>query len=169
MDHTFSISGDGIVITPMTAPESELYRQLRNRPEVRERLYSHNEIGKEAQEAWFSRYLSKPGDYMFTVRSDSGTFLGACALYDEKDGCAEFGRIIIDKKAAGRGGVGCIALSLVCKLAKKEMGLHKITLDLYEDNAASYKMCSGAGFITTDRKPSEKEPGRTIIYMEKEL
>ncbi len=169
MDHTFSISGDGIVITPMTAPESELYRQLRNRPEVRERLFSHDEIGKEAQETWFSRYLSKPGDYMFTVRSEGGSFLGACALYDEKDGCAEFGRIIIDKKAAGRGGVGCIALSLVCRLAKEKMGLHKITLDLYEDNVAARKTYERAGFVRTGLKPSEKEPGRMILFMEREL
>ncbi|MCR4705959.1 MAG: GNAT family N-acetyltransferase [Lachnospiraceae bacterium] len=169
MDHTFSISGDGIMITPMTAPESELYRQLRNRPEVRARLFSHDEIGKEAQEAWFSRYLSKPGDYMFTVRSEGGTFLGACALYDEKDGRAEFGRIIIDKKAAGRGGVGCIALSLVCRLAKEKMGLHKITLDLYEDNVPARKTYERAGFVRTGLESSEKEPGRMILFMEKEL
>ncbi len=169
MDHTFSISGDGIVITPMTAPESELYRRLRNRPEVRECLFTHDEIGEKAQAEWFSRYLRKPGDYMFTVRSEDGTFLGGCALYDEQNGRAEFGRIIINRNAAGRGGIGCITLSLVCKLAKEQMGLHKIILDLYEDNIPARKTYERAGFVKTEAKPSEKEPDRMILYMEREL
>ncbi len=169
MDHAFSIFGNGIVLKPMTAAESEAYRQLRNRPEVRERLFTHDEISKEAQEAWFARYLAKPGDYMFTVQSEDGTFLGGCALYDIKDGCGEFGRIIIDRKAAGRGGVGCTTLTLLCKLAKDAIGLRKIILDLYEDNIAARKTYERAGFVRTDLRPSEKEPGRMILYMEREL
>lgn len=169
MDHSYQIEENGLVLKPMNAGESEAYRQLRNRPENRAMLFTHDEITKEAQEAWFARYLTKSDDYMFSVLSAEGTFLGAVALYDATDAEAEFGRIIIDKEAACRGGVGTEALLLLCRIAKEQMHLTRIYLDLYEENIAAFKTYERAGFAVTKREPSAKEPDKMIVYMEKML
>ena len=105
---------------------------------------------------------------MFRVspRERPEQFIGAVALYDI-DGetrQAEFGRLMIDREAAGRRGLGYDATVCACEFGFARLGLQRIYLDVYADNIAAVKTYEKAGFITYDRK---KMNGRQLLNMER--
>lgn len=71
---------------------------------------------------------------------------GAVSIYEIKDGCAEFGRLLIDRDAAGRGGLGVDATRAACKLAFEQLGVEQIALEVYCDNPAAQITYLKAGF-----------------------
>lgn len=166
MNHTYSTSYSDIYLTPMTKEESQLYRVLRNVPDIRKCFIYSEEISEEAQNIWYNRYLNTDNDFMFSIYTSDNTFIGGCALYDFNNFTAEFGRVLIDRKFAGNG-YACKALLALCGLASDSFKLKSLHLEGLSDNLPALKSYSKAGFI---RKGSRLLPDeRVLIYMEKEL
>ncbi len=168
MEHTFTCRGHGLILCPFSAKDSECYRLLRNRENNRRWFFFSDPISREAQEDWYRSYLKKDDEYMFSIYTENGTFLGGAALYHIGEHAAEFGRLIVDRTAAGRGGVGTLALLLLCDLAREQLGLIRLYLEVYEDNIPAVKTYEKAGFILKGRRPA-KDGMRYINDMEKRL
>lgn len=174
MDHNLHITWSGVSLKPLSYEDSQKYRQLRNRDENRKCFIFSGIISQEEQKEWYEAYLHHDDDYMFSVYDKQGQFLGGAALYhiDEVDRTAEFGRLLIDKKAAGQTGVGYLVLQACCLLAEKEFNLHTLHLDVQSDNIAAYKTYLKAGFILKKQclLPSDASADRKLYYyMEKQL
>lgn len=75
--------------------------------------------------------------------------VGAVAIYqvDTKKKTAEFGRLMIDREAAGVGGLGVKVTQAVCKIAFEQLGVHTVLLEVYEDNEAAKVTYQRAGFV----------------------
>lgn len=168
MKHTFTCSDKDVTLRPLSCEDSEKYRQLRNQEQNRRCFFYSDRITKNAQQKWYDNYLKKENDYMFSVYNHNGQFLGGAALYDMQTDHAEFGRLLIDRTAAGQGGTGYQVLMLLCQLAKEQFHLSYLHLELFEDNLPAKKTYEKAGFVCKKRYLSP-DGARYLNYMEKIL
>lgn len=167
MKHNFTCTDGNIILRPLSRSDSEQYRLLRNQENNRHCFIFSDPISSEAQKNWYENYLLEKGDYMFAIYSQDDHFLGGAALYHFSTNSAEFGRIVIDEKYAGKG-VGYRALSLLCQLAKEQMGLSMLHLEVFADNQPAKRLYEKAGFLLKRKYPSPK-PSQELLYMEKLL
>lgn len=146
MEHNYSFEFNGLEFKPFTSEGSELYRQLRNKPENIICFKTKKEISVDEQNNWYNAYLKRENDFMFAVYC-KGEFIGAAAVYDVdfEDKSAEFGRILIGTKGKGYGKMTTDAMSF---FSKNELGLKKLKLDVYCDNKAAYETYLKCGYET---------------------
>lgn len=163
MRHTLRGAHGTVDLYPLEKEDIEFVRILRNRN--RDRFLYSQEISADAQQKWYADYLEKPGDYMFTVWLH-GRRVGAVAIYqvDLQAKSAEFGRLMIDREAAGVRGLGVDTTLAACKIACGQLGLHTITLEVYEDNEAAKVTYQRAGFVSVGSACDDT--GKKIIKME---
>lgn len=168
MNHHYETGNTQITLLPMSEHDSELYRRLRNQECNRKCFIFSGIIEKEAQALWYKNYLQKENDYMFSIYNKTGQFLGGAALYDITNHSAEFGRIIIDRNLAGRGGIGYEVLILLCQFAKTTLGLSTLHLEVFDENLSARKTYEKAGFYYKTQSEHAKS-GKILHYMEKQL
>ena len=164
MDHSFSLEYAGIKLIPLDADTSEKYRLLRNNPHIGKWFTYKGTIGSEQQKKWFEKYLRNSHEVMFAILDDKGNFLGCNSIYDiEENGTAEYGRLIIDPTYSGMG-YGYKATYAAAQIARIQMNLQCLKLEVYEDNFAAIQSYKKAGFVETGAIKDEQ--GNTIITME---
>jgi RimJ/RimL family protein N-acetyltransferase len=148
MNHSYSLKCDNLKLVPLSAAESEKYRLLRNQAEIRKWFEYKGKISKEQQNKWFDKYLDNQSDIMFAIMSENGAFLGCNSIYNINPaaGRAEYGRLIIDPKYSGKG-YGCLATKMAVCIARNQMGLSELQLEVYENNFSAIKSYHKAGFI----------------------
>ena len=167
MKHDFTCTDGDVILRPMSASDSELYRQLRNLDINRKCFIFSDPITEEGQQKWYRTYLEKPNDYMFSIYNQKGQFLGGAALYGVTETSAEFGRILIDKATAGKSVTGYQVLSILCQFAKDQLQLQTLHLEVFEDNQPAVKTYEKAGFQAKKSYPASN--GQILKYMEKNL
>ena len=130
----------------MTMQDSESYRILRNKPEIRKWFYSNSVISADEQRLWFENYLHKDNEIMFSIIYRN-FFAGGGGIYhiDSIQKSAEIGRIVVDKTVAVERGVGKNAILAASQLAF-QLGIKTLYANIYADNIASQKAFKGAGF-----------------------
>lgn len=149
MKHSYSITGENIILVPMNENSSELYRRLRNREDNRNFFFNSDIISSEQQTKWFQNYLEKETEYMFSVLlKEDETFIGGIGIYDidRLGGKAEIGRIIIDRNLAGGKGYGTEAIKGVTCIAERFLNMKELYAYIYTANTASIKSFLHAGF-----------------------
>lgn len=146
MKHAYFTRCRDLVLRPMEEPDIENIRLLRNRN--RNWFVYSEEITPEVQKAWYQRYLEQEGDYQFSAFYRE-VWVGAAALYDVADGQAEFGRLLVDRAAADRGGLGTEITSALCRLGFEQLMLKAIRLEVYTDNVPAQITYLKAGFRPT--------------------
>ena len=192
MKHDYHFELEDIILKPLSAEESELYRQLRNREDNAQWFETTQTITRQMQQAWYQGYLERPGEYMFSIYERStGAFLGAMSLYhvdpDKKQG--EIGRVIIDREKAGGKGYALKVVEAVCRLGYEKMDLNRIYAEIYSDNYPSLRIVEQLGFwqvgkrealgkgpedpdslaaLTTAAKAGRGTDPRILIQVEKE-
>lgn len=167
MEHEFKTRYEDIRLIPMSMEDSEKYRNLRNRPDVRINFKSKRVISADEQKVWYENYLHSPNEVMFSIFSDD-IFLGGNSLYkiNNNDGTAEYGRIIIDKQYSGNS-FGYKATMATMKIAKEKLLLKEIYLEVYKSNIAAYNTYKKAMFIEISSR--QDEDGEEIVLMKKKL
>lgn len=157
-----------MLLCPLSPEDSEKYRRLRNHECNRRCFLFSGIITADAQRSWYGNYLKKDDDYMFSIYNQTGQFLGGAALYNIQADTAEFGRLLIDRTTAGKGGTGRRVLMLLCRLAKEQLRLSRLHLEVFEDNLPAKKTYEKSGFICKKRYLSP-DGTRYLNYMEKIL
>lgn len=149
MKHKYGLAYGDIYLSPLTCETSEKYRILRNHPSIRKWFRYRNEISKEQQNHWFNNYINDPSDVMFAIFNKSNEFIGANAIYNiDGNGLAEYGRIIIDPELRGRG-FGYKATCAAILIARDQMNLQQLVLEVYDANQRAISIYRKCGFIET--------------------
>lgn len=93
---------------------------------------------------------------MFAIVANE-EFIGGCGLYniDKKTKMAEFGRILISEKA--RGGTGQIVIGAVLAIAREELGISRVYLEVKKSNNLAIRAYRKAGFLFRDRDNCKDE------------
>lgn len=160
MRHEFQADFADIKLIPLSKGDSEKYRLLRNLPEVRNCFGNNAVISAEEQSVWYENYLEKPDEIMLAVYHRE-VFLGCNSIYqiDYVHKLAEYGRIIIDKQFSGNN-YGFKATMAAIKIAKEQLKLKKIYLEVYKDNIPA---------IISYRRAEFEEVGQLKDYQGKEM
>lgn len=153
------IKGDKINLKPITEKDIEVLRHWRNI--YAGDFFTSDQITKEQQKQWYQSYKDSVGrDYMWLILDKEGELCGTIALYNVNvsDRTATIGRILVIDAHRGKGYMK-EAVQLVSDYALESMRLHKITLQVYLDNAAAIGVYSQCGF---------KSVARPVMIMTKE-
>lgn len=164
MRHEYSSAYGRVILRPLKLEDAETLRVLRN--QNRDKFVSTAEITAEAQSAWYSRYLERAGDYMFSVYDQrSSQWVGAVGIYDVdvKTGLAEFGRLLIGREFIPERGLGTDATRAACKFAFDQLGLKELRLEVYHNNVPALVTYLKSGFLPYALEAVED--GRRLVHM----
>lgn len=132
----------------LSAGDLPLTLAWRNHPASRRWFHSSNEIALADHIAWFERYLERDDDTVFVLTID-GVPAAQVSLYDIADGSAEFGRLLVDPDARGRG-AGRLACRLCLRVADEVLRLDDLRLEVKADNASAIRIYLELGFVASD-------------------
>ena len=152
-----------IILKPIDIDDIEVIRTLRNSENKNRTFKNIKYITKEEQEKWFENYRNNSNDKMFMINFNN-KYVGTVAIYniDNKQGLAEFGRILVKEEYRGNC-IGLKATKGICKYAFETLGLNKIILEVFKDNINAFNLYKKIGFKVVDIDIVEN---REIVLME---
>lgn len=147
MRHDFYYRNGDIELRPMTYEDSQKYRLLRNQEQNRLCFFYQGLLSAEEQRSWYEKYEKDDTDIMFAFYFKN-VFAGGNAIYhiDREKGCAEYGRLLVDKINFPVKGLGSAITYGASEIACKDLGLSMIYAEIYESNLPSMHACLKAGF-----------------------
>jgi len=124
-----------------------------NDPEVRRYLLMYAPMSATQEEKWFEDMLQRVQrreDFVFAVEArvgDEWVHIGNTGLHriNWKDRCAAFG-IALGEKAYWDQGYGTDATRTMLRFAFEELNLHRVELEVLEENARARRCYEKAGF-----------------------
>ncbi len=110
------------------------------------------------------KYYDDPNIIYLSIEDNRGGFAGYFILVLERDTLSlELRRILIDQSKRG---VGQAAITEMENYCRKEFGVSKIWLDVYEDNEIGRHIYEKMGY---QQFKAELEEGRNLLFYEKAL
>ncbi len=163
MKHNYSMSYGRVELDALTLADAQLLRQLRNKNSSK--FFDSSEITEEAQAKWYTGYLAKENDYMFSVLLlPEKKWVGAVSIYcvDPDVKTAEFGRLVIDRESTEERGLGVDTTLAACAFAFDMLGLETVMLEVFDDNIAAVRTYEKAGFTLSH---TDMADGRLVKHM----
>lgn len=155
---------EGIHVRLLSEFDIETLRTLRNKDKNRINFIYQKEISHKEQSAWYDSYCKNNTDYMYSIiRKSDNALIGFAALYNINHDEAEFGRLLVDKEKYKQSGLGTYILKHLISIAKEELRLKKITLEVFSDNIPALTIYNRCGFKAYSRSIIND---REIIKME---
>lgn len=150
MKHKYNIEYGDIILRPINLDFCQKYRRLRNIPDVNKWFTNKDIISYNQQRHWYYDYLKRPNDIMFAILNSNGEFIGGNSIYNIHNSEAEFGRLIIDPLYTGNG-YGFQATYAAALIARNQLKLEQLILEVYEDNIPARKTYQHVGFVERGR------------------
>lgn len=121
-----------------------------NDPEVRQWLTSIQLLSRAKEERWFEEQLARTNDLILgiEVQVDQGwTLIGNIGLHglDWKNRRATLG-IVIGERDFWDKGFGTEAIEVLLRYAFLELGLHRVELEVFEENRRARRCYEKVGF-----------------------
>jgi len=139
----------GIYLRPMTYEDTDLIVAWRNSDAVRKNFIYQALFTRESHENWI-RNKVETGEVVQMIICDleTGKPLGSVYIrdIDRHHNKAEYGIFIGEASARGRG-VGTATAKLMLQYSFEEIGLHRIYLRAFADNAQAIRSYEKAGFV----------------------
>ena len=151
--HQPVLHGPTVRLEPLTPAVLEDYRRAMDDPEVTRLTGTHARFSPADVEAWLRtrRAHHDRADWAIVRASDSA-FLGEAVLndLDPDDGSASYRVWLTGPEVFGRG-YGTEATRLVVDHAFDDVGLHRISLEVYEHNPRARRVYEKCGFTVEGR------------------
>ncbi len=108
-------------------------------------LGRRHHLSMAEEERWYEEYLKAGKSRIFAILEENGEHVGNIGIHniDNENRRASLGIVLGDKEKWGQG-YGSEALMTVLRYAFRELGLHKVTLRVFQSNERairSYKRC----------------------------
>lgn len=162
-----------IYLRPMTEADTENIVAWRNKDRVRRNFIYQKPFTKEGHLNWLHTQVEPGHAVQFVIcEKDAARPVGSVYLrdIDRKMRHAEYGIFIGEDDAVGKG-YGTRAAGLILAFAFEELGLEKVFLRVFEDNAGARKSYEKAGFLLNRDRREEVTTGegrRTVVFYETE-
>lgn len=139
---------NGIYLRPMEDRDTGDIIRWRNDDGVRKRFIYQGLFTEESHRNWV-RTMVEPGKVVQMMICESDTDQAVGSVYirdiDHTHHKGEYGIFIGEERARGRG-VGTAAAKLMLRCGFEELGLHKVFLRVFADNARAIRSYEKAGF-----------------------
>jgi len=144
------IVGEGILLRMLREEDLPLTREWRNLPHIRTRFFHSDEVSEAQHRNWYSRYLSRPQDYVFVIEETSrlNRPVGQISLLevDFPASRAEVGHLMIGVPAARGRRLGTTVLQTVTDFGLFSWGLEEIHAYIKPDNLTISLITREVGF-----------------------
>jgi len=167
------VPGQHVYLGPIRRDLAPVYQRWMNDLEVSRTLTAHWRVPFTVEDEieWFEQARRDPTRRVFTIYERSTWRpIGNTGLHqiDHRHGTAEFGIMIGEADARGRG-YGTEATRLMLDYAFTVLGLHNVMLRVYAYNLPAHRAYSKAGFREFGRRREAVRMGGRwwdVIYME---
>jgi len=158
--------GEKITLGEVDPENIEQLRMWRNDPSMRKFFREWKDISKDKQQQWYEERgnNTNPSHIYFQIKSKN-KLIGCCGLHyiDWRIRSVEFSIFLGVDRGQGKGKE---ALVLMCDYAFKEVGVHKVWCEVY-DNNPSVNLYKKVGFVEEgvlrDNYYHEGKYGNSII------
>ena len=143
------LTGDKIRLRLMQEEDTDLIVQWRNNPRVRNNFIYQKPFTREGHENWVRTMVDTGKVVQFIIEDlTDGQPVGSVYFrdIDKEYSKAEYGIFIGEDSAVGKG-FGSEAAHIAVEYGFEELGLHKIFLRVFADNAGAIRSYEKAGFI----------------------
>lgn len=143
------LTGDKIRLRLMQEEDTDLIVQWRNNPRVRNNFIYQKPFTREGHENWVRTMVDTGKVVQFIIENlTDGKPVGSVYFrdIDKEYSKAEYGIFIGEDSAVGKG-FGSEAAHIAVEYGFEELGLHKIFLRVFADNAGAIRSYEKAGFI----------------------
>lgn len=143
------LTGDKIRLRLMQEGDTDLIVQWRNNPRVRNNFIYQKPFTREGHENWVRTMVDTGKVVQFIIEDlTDGKPVGSVYFrdIDKEYSKAEYGIFIGEDSAVGKG-FGSEAAYIAVEYGFEELGLHKIFLRVFADNAGAIRSYEKAGFI----------------------
>jgi len=141
-------SGDRVVLRPMEGEEAPLFQAWLNDPENHQYLQRFRPLNLAEERQFLGSIHEKSGDHLFGIALREGErLIGTCGLHGAAlpNRSAELGILIGDRDAQGKG-LGAEAIRLLLDYGFGTLGLHRVSLHVYANNARGIRCYEKSGF-----------------------
>lgn len=143
------LTGEKVVLRPITPEDTPRIVKWRNTPSVRENFIFREPFTPEIHQAWLRNKVAtgQVVQYIILDRRNGNVPVGSVYFrdLDQNNSSAEYGIFIGEESARGQG-IGTETARLFVKYGFEELGLHRISLRLLKENEAAYRSYEKAGF-----------------------
>ncbi len=137
-----------VYLRPMAYEDTERIVSWRNQEAVRRNFIYQELFTRESHEQWIHTMVETGRvAQMMICETESGKPVGSVYLrdIDRRHNRAEYGIFIGEEGARGKG-YGTMAARLMIRYAFEELGLHRLFLRAFADNAQAIRSYEKAGF-----------------------
>ena len=147
-----TLVGTRVSLRPLVEDDAAVCHRWLNDPVVQRTLALHGQRVSEADSRAFIRGAESRGDLLFAIVA-AGRYVGNCGLHGfaPLDRRAELGIVIGAPECWGRG-YGTEAVRLVCRHGFDALGLHRVSLSCYANNARGLALYARVGFHVEGRR-----------------
>ena len=110
-------------------------------------------ISEEKEIRWVQKKLAEDAPLFSMLEKDTGAFIGNIELMDIADGAGELGIAIT--AAMQDKGYGTEAVRAMVEYGMDQLGLHRVFLKVFPDNARAIRVYEKCGFREYDRTESD--------------
>lgn len=148
------LEGKNVTLRPIDRKDTDKIIYWRNQSFVRERFIYQEPFTKESHEKWLKQMVNTGRVQQFIICSkcsenEQRKILPIGSIYlkdiDLRNGKAEFGIFIGEKKSLGKG-YGTEAAKILLNYAFQDLKLHKVMLRVFASNKRALKCYKKVGF-----------------------
>jgi RimJ/RimL family protein N-acetyltransferase len=142
-----AILGQRISLRPLEHSDLATSIKWLNDAEIMRLLGRRHQLSMAEEEKWYDDYLKSGKSRIFAIEEENGKHIGNIGIHniDNENRSASLGIVIGEKERWGRG-YGTDALVTILRYAFKELGLHKVSLRVFQNNERAIKSYKGCGF-----------------------
>lgn len=142
--------GKGLRLRAIEREDIPRFVRWFNDPEVRQFLTMHEPLSRAKEERWFEEQLSRPNELHLAMEVWVGgewVHIGNIGLHNInlKNRSAILGIVIGEKEFWGKG-YGREAIRVLLRYAFYELGLHRVELEVFAQNARAIRCYEAVGF-----------------------
>lgn len=147
--------GDHIRLRLIEEADLPMTLAWRNQDHIRKWFIHSDTLTMEQHTNWFHKYQERENDFLFIIEAKhlNNKPVGQISLYsiDWEKKEAEFGRLMIGEADAIGKGLARTATALLVNFGIQELGLERIYLEVYENNASAIAIYEKCGFEAISR------------------
>ena len=143
------ITGEKVILRPITFEDTPLIVKWRNTESVRKNFIFREPFTEEMHNNWMRTKVAS-GEVVQYIITDKSSGVPVGSVYyrdiDMKNRSAEYGIFIGEETARGKG-LGKEAITLFINFGFEALGLHRISMRVLDNNISSIKSNEKVGFV----------------------
>ncbi len=141
--------GDRVQLRGIERADLPTFVRWMNDPAIRGLIARSSPLSMAEEERWFDALLKSTTDVVFAIQTGSpARMIGSCGLHkiDWKNRNCAVG-IVIGADADRGHGLGTDAMACLLRHAFDDLGLYRVELEVFPDNAAALASYTRCGFV----------------------